>query len=574
VEARNGLHWGRLKLLIFFGRPDEVPREVLHSYCNQRLPPCSGISSLLTPRDLLLCSYQKEGACCFQLCSCTIRQRACSHEVFGEAVYRPPLRRCYPTDHIPTPHHYRQILLVYYCITSRHSLATFTTMAQLNIHGDPMPQFPDNAIPSALPSTQAPTAMIIMRQKESDLATQARSACSRLSSSCDDMLMTSSRRTAKWPIFRSRPAWQIFVSQVHISNLSARWSAALKKNKVRNPLHLTVPQYEFENVDPSAMALILYIAHLNTRCLPQTLSLVQIIQLAKLAEQYDLNHVLIGYLDLWLTPHRRRILERGYEQWLYVAWQFGLEGDYIRLANHLAIHSAVNREGELLYPGCSNRIRGTFPPNAWSTFSFSFLLKRNYIVSPLLLTQDHKVLLLPSHLQSLLSSNPIYIIQLIHPSTALITSARNNVIAPIVRTTQDLLFDLVYLRENASCIDRTADPADRATCTARSYQALQRYLTEHGLSSEILASGRHLYPVRHYIRILMNPDTDGYILEQRSGILGHTECMVGRIWRERVVEVMRNEKWAASEELMGQMRTNGGKFLFLNYCMHHGCSRG
>jgi hypothetical protein len=118
VEARNGLHWGRLKLLIFFGRPDEVPREVLHSYCNQRQPPCGGISSLLTPRGLLLCSYQKEGACCFQLCSCTIRQRACSHEVFGEAVYRPPLRRCYPTDHILTPHHYRQILLVYYCRSS------------------------------------------------------------------------------------------------------------------------------------------------------------------------------------------------------------------------------------------------------------------------------------------------------------------------------------------------------------------------------------------------------------------------------------------------------------------------
>jgi hypothetical protein len=172
-------------------------------------------------------------------------------------------------------------------------------MAALNIHDDPMPSCAVGSILSAFSSSQTPTAAIVIHQQQSDLATPARSACSRLSFSPDDMLIESSCRRQRrviWPIFRGRSVWKMLISQTYIDNLRPCWNAALKQNRARRPLYLGCPEYAFEHVDPHAMSLILYIAQFNTHWLPRELSLMEIIQLAKLADRYDLNHILVGYL--------------------------------------------------------------------------------------------------------------------------------------------------------------------------------------------------------------------------------------------------------------------------------------
>jgi hypothetical protein len=127
--------------------------------------------------------------------------------------------------------------------------------------------------------------------------------------------------------------------------------------------------------DPGAMFLILYIIHFKTYMLPQTLEFKQIVQLAKIAERYDLNHILIGYVDTWLAPYHARLLEAGFEEWLFVAWQFGLENHYFTLANHLAMNCQVDENFYLLEVGSDLPIVGTYPPDTLCTYH---LLKNSY----------------------------------------------------------------------------------------------------------------------------------------------------------------------------------------------------
>jgi hypothetical protein len=105
---------------------------------------------------------------------------------------------------------------------------------------------------------------------------------------------------------------------------------------------------------------------------------------------------------------------------------------------------------------------------------------------------------------------------------------------------------------------------EHATCTARSAINLQRYLTEHDLPSEVLAAERHLHPVQYYLRVLVHPNIDEWIRDRRGINPGHSECRVGDMLRDSVLQTMMNARWAASVELLTQLRANGSElFLYI-----------
>jgi hypothetical protein len=97
--------------------------------------------------------------------------------------------------------------------------------------------------------------------------------------------------------------------------------------------------------------------------LPKTLDFEQIVQLAIIAERYDLNHLLIGHVDSWLAPYHACLLKASFEEWLFVAWQFGLEDHYLTLANHLAMNCQVDENFAILELESKLPIIGHFPPN-------------------------------------------------------------------------------------------------------------------------------------------------------------------------------------------------------------------
>jgi hypothetical protein len=159
---------------------------------------------------------------------------------------------------------------------------------------------------------------------------------------------------------------KVETSRPHIAHLSHRWAEAFIHKIVRHYVGLV--HVIFPDDDANAMCLLLAIAHTDTANLPVRLSLDEIIRLAQVAERYDLNHLLVGYLEPWLAPHRQRITERGYEHWLYVAWQLGLEKDYLFLADYLAVNCAINEQKKLLIPSTDRLFIGHFPRNALRKF--------------------------------------------------------------------------------------------------------------------------------------------------------------------------------------------------------------
>jgi hypothetical protein len=162
----------------------------------------------------------------------------------------------------------------------------------------------------------------------------------------------------------------IETSNPHIARLSPRWTEAFMRGTQRRST--TVVKIRFPEDEAEAMSIVVSAAHDNLEALPSRLSLEELIQLALVAERYDLNHVLIGHIGPWLAPHRQRILQcgygQGYEQWLYVAWQFGLKKDYLKLADYFAVHCAVNLQEQLLIPNSDRPIAGHLPDNALCKF--------------------------------------------------------------------------------------------------------------------------------------------------------------------------------------------------------------
>lgn len=160
--------------------------------------------------------------------------------------------------------------------------------------------------------------------------------------------------------------WKFCVSRVTLEQISTRFSEAVARNtKVSRLGFLKTKVIIFPDDDARAMAAVLYFAHYKFEKLPLDLSLDDTVNLARLSERYDLNGFLRINLERWFKPHRQRILEEGYERWLYVAWQFGLGYDYVKLADFLQRECPVDEQGRLLSPFTERLLdEGYFPPHS------------------------------------------------------------------------------------------------------------------------------------------------------------------------------------------------------------------
>jgi hypothetical protein len=133
-----------------------------------------------------------------------------------------------------------------------------------------------------------------------------------------------------------------FVSQRH----RPFWRPRVSRKRVR-----------LAELDPGAICIALCLVHDQEDLLPRSVNLRTLAHLANLSAQYDVNKLLRAYLDDWLAPHHLRISEPGYEAYLNVAWQFGIEEDYLGLANHLVMNCTIDDAGQLLAPGTRDRIQ-------------------------------------------------------------------------------------------------------------------------------------------------------------------------------------------------------------------------
>lgn len=169
---------------------------------------------------------------------------------------------------------------------------------------------------------------------------------------------------------------KFIVSRPHMIALSPRWKEVVSRQSklqakiIRRPFwgrkattHVVLP-----SDDAAAVRLVLCIAHLQYDKLPKKLDFQELVRLAEVAERYELNPILLPHVKPWLQHYISRLLEPGYEQWLYIAWQFGFEEEFLKLACHLALRCAVNDGGQLLIPTTDQVVEGRFPKGVLRKF--------------------------------------------------------------------------------------------------------------------------------------------------------------------------------------------------------------
>ena len=150
---------------------------------------------------------------------------------------------------------------------------------------------------------------------------------------------------------------RFIVSRPHVSTLSKQFAEAIEQRTSYSVLGKRTTREIFLPEDSAdIMRLIMLVAHLDSARLPAQLGLSELVRLAETSERYNVSRILVPYLDSWLAPHRERIKDPGYEQWLVVAYYFGLEKDYLQLSDYFVLNCQIDSEGNLLHPVSSCRM--------------------------------------------------------------------------------------------------------------------------------------------------------------------------------------------------------------------------
>lgn len=142
---------------------------------------------------------------------------------------------------------------------------------------------------------------------------------------------------------------KLVVSRPHVVALSPRFGEVIKQ-KSKNTKQVLLPED-----DADIIRLIMLVGHLQSTKIPPKLDLNELIRLAQVVERYEVGHILLPYLDAWLAPHREKMFDAGYEEWLFISYHFGLEEDYLLLANHLVLNCRTDNQCELLQPATGSR---------------------------------------------------------------------------------------------------------------------------------------------------------------------------------------------------------------------------
>ncbi|KAH6680915.1 hypothetical protein B0J14DRAFT_696242 [Halenospora varia] len=98
--------------------------------------------------------------------------------------------------------------------------------------------------------------------------------------------------------------------------------------------------------DGMALFVLLNIAHLRFRMVPERLGYRELLGVAILCDQYDCAELVRPWLGTWMCLEESQCLEVGQEQWLFIAWVFGREDTFSRLSFALVRSLQVDSAGK------------------------------------------------------------------------------------------------------------------------------------------------------------------------------------------------------------------------------------
>ena len=91
-------------------------------------------------------------------------------------------------------------------------------------------------------------------------------------------------------------------------------ASELRKCSIENP-------YELSLVDdyPNALTIVLLALHCRSELVPVSITFRNLVELAIVCDKYDCREGVFSWVGTWTAAWKPRMLEKGYEEWLFVA---------------------------------------------------------------------------------------------------------------------------------------------------------------------------------------------------------------------------------------------------------------
>ncbi|KAK8188458.1 uncharacterized protein BKA78DRAFT_297987 [Phyllosticta capitalensis] len=109
-------------------------------------------------------------------------------------------------------------------------------------------------------------------------------------------------------------------------------------------------EVELPDDDPTGLAILLRIAHLQFDLVPKELEFAVLLQITVLTDKYDMTRLILPWAPSWVEKLANRIrwTAPGYEEWLWIAWELGQRYKFENLALHLAITTQIHEDGRCM----------------------------------------------------------------------------------------------------------------------------------------------------------------------------------------------------------------------------------
>lgn len=101
--------------------------------------------------------------------------------------------------------------------------------------------------------------------------------------------------------------------------------------------------------NPEALAVILLALHCQNKLVPVAISFQNLLDLAIICDKYDCSAAVSLWVDIWTKDWRGSHQEAGYEQWLFIAWTFGIEDVFQSLSRKLVMEGHYGTEDPTLF---------------------------------------------------------------------------------------------------------------------------------------------------------------------------------------------------------------------------------
>ena len=110
-------------------------------------------------------------------------------------------------------------------------------------------------------------------------------------------------------------------------------------------------EVEFPGDDLDALLIILRVAHLKFRDLPNSLSFKGLVNLAVVCDKYHAIGVVRRWLPQWMAPWYKESCSPGYEEWLSISWTTGDFATFQKVTRHLMISCDIDNAGRFCHLG-------------------------------------------------------------------------------------------------------------------------------------------------------------------------------------------------------------------------------